>query len=512
MKKLIFPKLIWLLVIIPLFVKGQQPFSKMLGSPYKEWFIARSISQTMDGAYIVSGNIGSKGIVFKMDTTGTVLWNKIFFRNFDSRSIVLNQAISTNDSSVIAIGSFPDSNLYHDYALCINLKSNGDTAWVKAFNLSGSLYVFVDAFSVQQTLDSGFVIAGRVLKTPGSPDEWSFVAKFDVSGNLQWAKQFKDSVDSHSYSIKQTPDGGYVIAGHNYFDQSFFALKLFSNGDISWLKNYNVRSSDVCDVNVVNDGLVFCVEQSLIKTDFSGNVVWGKKYNQSLWITSMGQHRFHQTHDKGFIIINGSDYSGSKIVKTDSAGNLIWSDDLEMQAIEAIETPDKGYLIIGNGPLSGLKNDSIPIGLIKTDSLGNGVDCVVHNNDSSIDFTVVSSNITFTTIDGGATFTSLIPAIDSMEFVYSSGCLTWTSINNEIVSQNYNLSLSPNPTSGTIHMQIPEQFGFVKSIEIYNSMGQLQTRQSSETRLDISSYATGLYFVIATNDKGETLRAKVVKE
>jgi len=67
-------------------------------------------------------------------------------------------------------------------------------------------------------------------------------------------------------------------------------------------------------------------------------------------------------------------------------------------------------------------------------------------NDTSIDFTVVSSNITFTTVDG-ATFTSIKPIIDTIEFFISMVC-SMDKRSPEIKSQNYNLSLSPNPTTG----------------------------------------------------------------
>jgi hypothetical protein len=43
-------------------------------------------------------------------------------------------------------------------------------------------------------------------------------------------------------------------------------------------------------------------------------------------------------------------------------------------------------------------------------------------------------------------------------------------------------------------------------------MGQLQARYNNQENLDISGYATGLYFLVVANAKGEKLYAKVMKE
>jgi uncharacterized repeat protein (TIGR01451 family) len=72
--------------------------------------------------------------------------------------------------------------------------------------------------------------------------------------------------------------------------------------------------------------------------------------------------------------------------------------------------------------------------------------------------------------------------------------------------------LSPNPTTGLVNIQLPPQFGRMKTLEIYNVVGQLQPMQSRINGFDISSFSPGLYFVVLRNEKGEMMRGKVVKE
>ena len=89
---------------------------------------------------------------------------------------------------------------------------------------------------------------------------------------------------------------------------------------------------------------------------------------------------------------------------------------------------------------------------------------------------------------------------------------------NEVVSTNeypyftQNITLFPNPTSNLLHLQLPDSFGEVKTLSIYNSLGQLQIIQGNIPMLNFSGYETGLYYLIATNSKGATMHGKVLKE
>ncbi len=42
-------------------------------------------------------------------------------------------------------------------------------------------------------------------------DAW--VIKLDANGNVQWQKTYGGRYDDEAYSIQQTSDGGYIVAG-----------------------------------------------------------------------------------------------------------------------------------------------------------------------------------------------------------------------------------------------------------------------------------------------------------
>lgn len=88
----------------------------------------------------------------------------------------------------------------------------GDKQWEKTFGGSD----WDEAYSVQQTTDGGYIIAGRTYKSTywGPYESKVYLMKTDSLGNRQWEKIFGEN--SEAYSIQQTTDGGYIITGSTY--------------------------------------------------------------------------------------------------------------------------------------------------------------------------------------------------------------------------------------------------------------------------------------------------------
>lgn len=89
---------------------------------------------------------------------------------------------------------------------------------------------------VQQTIDGGYIIAGDT-ESFGAGYNDVYLIKTDHKGNSQWQKTFGGSAREYSYSVQQTTDGGYIIAGYTMDDpesyEDVFLIKLCSDGTLS---------------------------------------------------------------------------------------------------------------------------------------------------------------------------------------------------------------------------------------------------------------------------------------
>lgn len=69
------------------------------------------------------------------------------------------------------------------------------------------------------------------------------------------------------------------------------------------------------------------------------------------------------------------------------------------------------------------------------------------------------------------------------------------------------VSIYPNPVNNVIH------FSVQTNVKLINLTGQIIARKMHVNTLDISEQSAGIYFVILTDDKGQTFqRSKIVKK
>jgi len=108
-----------------------------------------------------------------------------------------------------------------------------------------------EAYFIQQTLDGGYIVAGWTSSTDGdvignhdSTDYW--IVKLDTIGNIQWQKTLGGTDYDEAYSIRQTSDGGYIVAGRSWSNDGdvtdghgasdYWIVKLDTIGNIQWQK------------------------------------------------------------------------------------------------------------------------------------------------------------------------------------------------------------------------------------------------------------------------------------
>ncbi len=144
----------------------------------------------------------------------------------------------TTDGGYIIAGSTysfgpgtPDScNVY-----LIKTDASGDTLWTRAYGGAGC----DEGYSVQQTTDGGYIIAGYT-NSFGAGNGDIYLVKTDASGDTLWTRTFGGPDRDEGASIQQTADGGYVVAGRTYSfgagDADVYLVKTNAQGDTSWTR------------------------------------------------------------------------------------------------------------------------------------------------------------------------------------------------------------------------------------------------------------------------------------
>jgi hypothetical protein len=112
----------------------------------------------------------------------------------------------------------------------VKLDSSGNVVWTKTIGGSSR----DEAYSIVQSSDGGYVVAGYTRSFGAGEDDF-YVVKLDSSGNVVWTKTIGGSSYDYAYSITQTSDGGYIVAGRTesfgagYWD--IYVVKIDGSGN-----------------------------------------------------------------------------------------------------------------------------------------------------------------------------------------------------------------------------------------------------------------------------------------
>ncbi|NPA33842.1 MAG: hypothetical protein GXO48_02815, partial [Chlorobi bacterium] len=173
-------------------------------------FFGRSIIQTSDGGYAVAAYGRRIGIIIsymyaaKLDRNGNMQWAKKTPGAYDAGYSIIQTTdkgyaiVGYRDIDFISSGGLGNLQVY-----VIKLDSNGAPQWGRTIGDRGTDI----GYSIIQTTDGGYAIAGQ----RGGD---FYVIKLDATGNLRWTRTIGGANGDFGYSIVQTWDGGLAIAGY----------------------------------------------------------------------------------------------------------------------------------------------------------------------------------------------------------------------------------------------------------------------------------------------------------
>jgi ribosomal protein S11 len=313
---------------------GNIIWAKTYGGTYYDY--AYSVQQTSDGGYIVAGytNSFSAGdiLLIKTDANGNIIWAKTYGGTGDDWAFSVQQ---TSDGGYIVAGLTASFGAGSYDVFLIKTDADGNIIWAKTYG--GADYDV--AYFIQQTSDGGYIVAGATASF-GAGWHNVLLIKTDADGNIIWAKTYGGADYDVAYFIQQTSDGGYIVAGYtNSFGagwEDIFLIKTDADGNIIWAKTYGGTYWDgAFSVQQTSDGgyIVAGLTASfgagfddifLIKTDANGNIIWAKTYGGTYYDYA---YSVQQISDGGYIVAGGTESFGAGggnafLIKTDENGDI----------------------------------------------------------------------------------------------------------------------------------------------------------------------------------------------
>jgi len=290
-----------------------------------------------------------------------------------------NSVIRARDGGFVVTGT---SSGYNDDVFLMKTDSTGDTLWMHTYGGDGS-----DAGNcVIQTADGGYAIVGHIwASVSGDSDSSSqiYLIKTDASGNAVWEKIYGDDRHDYGYSVIQTADGGYLVAGDRNY--RVYLLKTNARGDSVWAHTYGgeLYGEALCVIPALDGGYIVAgrlggegTDAYLLKIDNNGNVLWDTTYVGS------GSSAFYgasPSNDGGYILTGYTyvNYGDVYLVKIDLSGHVIWEKNFDCGSSSydeggygVVRGIDGGYAVIARGRI--YASNSYPyIVLLKIDESGN---------------------------------------------------------------------------------------------------------------------------------------------
>lgn len=262
-----------------------------------------------------------------------------------------------------------------------------DTVWARTYGGASADY----GYSVTQTFpDGGFIIAGTTYSF-GSGGYDVYVVKTDEAGDTLWARTYGGAGNDYGYSVAQTMDGGYVVAGstdsYGAGGNDVYLVRIDSAGVKMWAQTYGGGGDDKgrsVEETPADSGFVIAGHTAsygpgvesvyLVKTYSAGAIRWTKIFGGTDWDEGRSVRK---TLDGGYIIAGSTGSFGAGaddvyLVKTDSAGTAQWGKtfggtgaDYGYDVRQTL--PDSGFVVVGQTYSYGTSGD---VYVVKTDADG----------------------------------------------------------------------------------------------------------------------------------------------
>lgn len=415
--------------------------------------------------------------------------------------------------------------------------SIGDTTWTRSYDLSIGGDV---GSAIIQLQDSTYVICGttKEIDSVGGPTA-VFLMKLTKDGDSLWFKKYGGTKNDYGDDVKQTSDGGFIIAATSYSFSSdsysdAYIVKTDSEGNVEWDTAYypNDNKYEFAEKIVLtsdNNYLIVGYGKDtgnvlLFKINSSGGLLWEKQisFASESGYKGAGAEDISITSDGGFIIplifTNTENRNEALLAKTDSVGTLQWhkryfnKNSFYSFTLSAVtERTDSNYFTVGDA-YDSPNPDNLDGCLLAVKSNGDSLWSRFYSH-----YGAATQEYIYDiqpTKDGGFIMCGNAwggPNGQDMWLV-KTDCMgntdKWDSVNcplnvgvKEIEVENFNVEVYPNPFSetATIRITYTEQSKLNYLLEIYDVLGRKVKSfliQNSTFIISREGLLNGMYFYL----------------
>jgi hypothetical protein len=233
----------------------------------------------------------------------------------------------------------------------IKIDAGGNLEWNKVY---GGTEGWEGVESLVATSDGGYAIAGWT-DSFGAGNRDFFLVKTDADGNEEWSKTYGEAASDMAYSMVETQDHGFALAGSTRSfgagGSDFLLVKTDAYGNEEWHQIYGRTDSNESARSVVvtaDGGYALAGGSFFVKTDAEGNMLWNKT---GLWTAGLmivtGDGGYATINNTNIHVSSGPDIIECMLVKINAFGDVEWNRTYEGNCFSIIVTTDGGYALAG---------------------------------------------------------------------------------------------------------------------------------------------------------------------
>jgi len=339
-------------------------------------FYGKTAIPAVDGGYLIAGESREGGteesaqgaaIVLEEPVNGNTTWKWAWLYGTDGVYDSFSDAVADTDGYVFVGGSRASNPPQTDGWLLHTAADGYDGTpgayWQRSWPGADSRYA--DQFNaVVRTSDSGFASAGITGSYhPDTTTSDAWLIRIDSTGTTTGSGAYDGTVPKTAESIRQTSDGGFILAGSSTpaggSATKLLLVRLNADNSVAWQQEFGSNPENgAYDVRQTSDGGFIAAGYTLdasghrsmylVRTDSSGSLIWESTPASSH--PSADGRGVVETDEGGFMVAGSS--AGALVVKVDRTGSTVWENVYVPQypdsTVASLErTPDGGFLIGG---------------------------------------------------------------------------------------------------------------------------------------------------------------------